>query len=149
MKVWYGMYGDDADGNRGVMATFSELDDSPEEREQIIGKLTDIFKADWCLSLDGHVSLELHDDIGEGEYEHDVDPEDYAVELIAALREDDDGTEPEYTVGVRSFEIEFLKRSIGFAIKRVEQSEHIEGGMAYQVRSMLAVIKEIDLEVKA
>lgn len=134
MKVWRENYGEDADGNRGEMRNMYELDDSKAEREQIIEKLVDVFKDDWALGES--VSLCLTDDCGDGEYECDLNVDEYAAEVIAILNKDDDCKELEYTLAIRDFEIEWMKRIISTAKLRGTNAKNMLSSMVELIECM-------------
>lgn len=111
MKAWVENYGEDADRNRGVMTLFSELDDSPEERMFIVSKLADDFEADWQLDLTKVIKdMCIPSDCGEGEFEHNVDPLEYAWEVYNELKLRLDGSEhQEFIDLLQEFKLEAFK----------------------------------------
>jgi len=81
MKIERDLYGADADGNRGIDVVSVELDDSPEEREEIVEKIYETF-------LDGRVSGTVEIEL-EG-YDVEVYIEDYLDELKESVLNDGD-----------------------------------------------------------
>ena len=80
MKIWKDAYGDDADGNRGVMETFYDFEDTEEEREQIAELLYEDFLQG---KVYGYTEIEWNDELI-----IDVCIEEYHTELLELLNED-------------------------------------------------------------
>lgn len=81
MRIWKEKYGCDADGNRGVMMTFYELENTQDERWEIAEKLYESF-----VDL---TTVKMH----EIEYEDiviEVELDEYYPELLEMLKEDKD-----------------------------------------------------------
>lgn len=100
MKVSKFLYGDDADGNRGLMMSEAELDDSEEERNEIAEMIANMMHDGSIEGLSVQtVEVYLEDDNGE-EFEFSVDPRDYADEVVSVMlvrhsrRFDDTGESP-------------------------------------------------------
>lgn len=71
------LYGDDADGNRGITVTDAELDDSPEEREYIAQCIVNDI-----LDCMGMTFITIESESGQ-EHEFEVNTIDYAREIAA------------------------------------------------------------------
>jgi len=81
MKVWTENYGADADGNRGILTTFAELE--PEDDEVVIEELYESFIEDRG-DLPKTMNVYIDD------FEFEVDTEDYRDQLVGRLMEDED-----------------------------------------------------------
>lgn len=79
MEVWQELYGADADGNRGQLTTFAELDESDTE---------DIIENIYGYFVDGKTSGVVEIEI-DG-FTFDIDIEDYIDELIERAGTDKD-----------------------------------------------------------
>lgn len=77
MKVWQEYYGADADGNRGQLTTFAELEDGDDD--EVVDALYETFIDG---KVDGTIEIEIN------EFYFDVDVEDYIDMLIAKAKDD-------------------------------------------------------------
>ena len=80
MRVWQELYGDDADGNRGVMVDMYEVEDG--DKEEVVELLYPYFAEEKITQ--GLISLTFQD------IDIEIEISDYTVELIVRIQEDDD-----------------------------------------------------------
>ena len=73
MKVWTEMYGADADGNRGVLTTYWELEGTEVENEEIARIL---YEQGFTTDDDGTTTIEYQD------MEIEVDVEEYMADIM-------------------------------------------------------------------
>jgi hypothetical protein len=116
MNCWIENYGEDADGNRGVKTVFWELDDSAEEREEIVEAIYDDFKdgeSDGCKTV--YLTCSLLDD----KVEEVISICDYIEDLIAMAKEDDDyKTDAEFKEYIDGIEVEIKVKK---AFKKIDE----------------------------
>lgn len=82
MKTWREVYGEDADGNRGVMTDMYELEYTKQEKEDIAEILYEAFVS--LCGITGGATI-VYNDI-----EIEVEIEEYHDELITLARADKD-----------------------------------------------------------
>jgi len=80
MNVWTENYGADADGNRGILTTFAELE--PEDDDLVVDEIYESFvedRGDLPKTMDVYID----------DFEFEIDTEDYRDQLVERLMEDE------------------------------------------------------------